>query len=74
LLGRYGKAYGFDLTAAGLAIGREMGRTRIARASVAAAPASTGYAQPAAPTRFDSVRRDTFWQRLKRIMLGVSTS
>ena len=38
LLGRFGRAYGFDLTAAGLAIGRQMGRTRMARASVAAAP------------------------------------
>lgn len=33
-----GKAYGFDLSARGLAFGRACGRTRIARASVAAIP------------------------------------
>src|SRR5262245_30594865 len=38
LLGRYGRAYGFDLTFVGLQIGREAGRTRLARASVTAAP------------------------------------
>jgi len=38
LLARYGRAYGFDLTASGLALGREAGRTRLARASVAAIP------------------------------------
>ncbi len=38
LLGRYGHAYGFDLTAVGLAIGRESGRTRLARATVTAVP------------------------------------
>jgi len=38
MLGRYGRAFGFDLTAVGLAIGQKSGRTRIARASVAAAP------------------------------------
>jgi len=38
LLGRFGTAYGFDLSAVGLHIARESGRTRIARASVAAAP------------------------------------
>ena len=30
LLGRFGRAYGFDLTDAGLEIGREAGRTRLA--------------------------------------------
>lgn len=38
LLGRFGRAYGFDLTASGLALGRSAGRTRLARASVAAVP------------------------------------
>jgi SAM-dependent methyltransferase len=38
LLGRFGRAYGFDLTAVGLKIGREAGRTRLARATVAAVP------------------------------------
>jgi SAM-dependent methyltransferase len=38
LLGRYGPAYGFDLSAVGLRIGREAGRTRLARASVDAVP------------------------------------
>jgi ubiquinone/menaquinone biosynthesis C-methylase UbiE len=38
LLGRFGRAFGFDLTAIGLKIGREAGRTRLARASVTAVP------------------------------------
>lgn len=38
LLGQYGRAYGFDLSAVGLRIGREAGRTRLARASVVSAP------------------------------------
>jgi SAM-dependent methyltransferase len=38
LLGRYGRAFGFDLSALGLQLGREAGRTRLARASVAAVP------------------------------------
>lgn len=38
LLGRHGVASGFDLSATGLSIGRELGRTRLARGSVAAAP------------------------------------
>jgi SAM-dependent methyltransferase len=38
LLDRFGRAYGFDLTEVGLRIGRESGRTRLARASVTAAP------------------------------------
>jgi SAM-dependent methyltransferase len=38
LLGRFGRAYGFDVTASGLAFGRRAGRTRLARASVAAIP------------------------------------
>ena len=37
-LGGFGRAYGFDLSAAGLRIGREAGRRRLARASVAAIP------------------------------------
>ena len=38
MLGRYGRAFGFDLTAAGLRIGQKAGRTRLARATVAAVP------------------------------------
>lgn len=38
LLSRFGRAYGFDLTEVGLLIGREAGRTRLARASVTAVP------------------------------------
>jgi SAM-dependent methyltransferase len=42
LLGRYGRAYGFDLTASGLAFGKEAGRTRLARASIGAIPFASG--------------------------------
>jgi len=42
LLGTFGRAFGFDLTDIGLRIGREAGRTRLARASVTAAPFPTG--------------------------------
>ena len=42
LLGTFGRAYGFDLTEIGLRIGREAGRTRLARASVTAVPFPTG--------------------------------
>ena len=38
LLGRFGRAYGFDLTAAGLTLGRDAGRSRLARATVTAVP------------------------------------
>ena len=38
LLAHYGRAFGFDLTATGLQIGRQLGRTRLARATVAAVP------------------------------------
>jgi len=38
LLEQFGHAYGFDLTAIGLEIGRESGRSRLARASVTAVP------------------------------------
>ena len=37
-LREYGSAYGFDLTWNGLVLGRAMGRTRLARASIAAIP------------------------------------
>ena len=37
-LQHYGEAYGFDLTWNGLALGHQMGRTRLARASIAAIP------------------------------------
>ena len=42
LLGGFGNAFGFDLSEVGLRIGREAGRTGLARASVAAAPFPTG--------------------------------
>jgi SAM-dependent methyltransferase len=42
LLGRFGRAYGFDVSEAGLRIGRESGRTRLVRATVAAAPFPSG--------------------------------
>ena len=42
LLGTFGSAFGFDLTEAGLRIGRDAGRTRLARASVTAAPFASG--------------------------------
>jgi SAM-dependent methyltransferase len=38
LLGRYGRAFGFDLTTSGLTFGRHAGRTRLARASIDAIP------------------------------------
>jgi len=38
LLARFGPAYGFDLTEAGLQLGRAAGRTRLARATVTAVP------------------------------------
>ncbi len=38
LLARFGPAFGFDLSEAGLQLGREAGRTRLARASVSAVP------------------------------------
>jgi SAM-dependent methyltransferase len=41
LLDRFGRAYGFDLTEIGLRIGHEAGRTRLARATVTAAPFPT---------------------------------
>ena len=40
-LGTYGRAFGFDLTWNGLSLGREMGRTRLARASIADIPVAT---------------------------------
>jgi SAM-dependent methyltransferase len=41
LLATFGRAYGFDLTETGLRIGREAGRTRLARATVTAVPFPT---------------------------------
>ncbi|MQA29542.1 MAG: methyltransferase domain-containing protein [Luteitalea sp.] len=38
LLSTFGRAYGFDLAAVGLELGRAAGRTRVARATVAAIP------------------------------------
>ena len=42
LLAGFGRAFGFDLTEAGLQLAREAGRTRLARASVTAAPFPSG--------------------------------
>jgi SAM-dependent methyltransferase len=42
LLGRFGRAYGFDINSAGLRIGQKSGRTRLARASTAAIPFPSG--------------------------------
>jgi ubiquinone/menaquinone biosynthesis C-methylase UbiE len=42
LLDTVGRAYGFDLADVGLHIGRELGRTRLARATVTAAPFPSG--------------------------------
>jgi SAM-dependent methyltransferase len=42
VLGAVGRAYGFDLSAVGLRIGRESGRRNLARASVTAAPFPDG--------------------------------
>jgi ubiquinone/menaquinone biosynthesis C-methylase UbiE len=41
LLDTFGRAYGFDLTDVGLRIGRDAGRTRLARATVTAVPFPT---------------------------------
>jgi ubiquinone/menaquinone biosynthesis C-methylase UbiE len=41
LLGAFGRAYGFDLSDVGLRIGRQAGRTRLARATVTAVPFPT---------------------------------
>lgn len=43
-LKRLGSAYGFDLTWNGLVLGRQMGRTRLARASIGAIPFPSGVA------------------------------
>ena len=42
LLNRFGRSYGFDLSAVGLRLGCEAGRVRMARASVTAAPFPSG--------------------------------
>jgi SAM-dependent methyltransferase len=42
LLGRFGRAYGFDLSEVGPRIAREAGRASIVRATVTAAPFATG--------------------------------
>jgi len=38
LLGKFGRTYGFDLTAVGLRLGQQAGRTRLVQASVTAIP------------------------------------
>src|SRR5947207_15269144 len=42
LLGQFGRAFGFDLAALGLKIGREAGRAGLARATVSAVPFPRG--------------------------------
>ena len=58
LLSRYGRAFGFDLSSTGLRLGREAGRTRLARASVTAAPFPSAIIRPR-----DVVRRALFARR-----------
>src|ERR1051326_5441889 len=41
-LRRFGRAYGFDLSATGLRLAREAGRSGLVRASVTAAPFASG--------------------------------
>jgi len=43
LLNRYGCAFGFDLSATGLSLGRNAGRGRLTRASVTAVPFPSGF-------------------------------
>jgi putative secretion ATPase (PEP-CTERM system associated) len=47
---------------------------RLLRNRAAANAAAAETARPPAVTRFDAAPRETFWQWLRRIMLGVSTS
>src|SRR5436309_13316885 len=42
LLQRFGRAFGFDLSETGVRLGRDAGRTRLARATVTAAPFPSG--------------------------------
>ena len=42
ILGRFGRAFGFDLSPVGLEIARDAGRARLARATVTAAPFRSG--------------------------------
>lgn len=42
MLSRYGRSFGFDISSTGLRLGREAGRTRLARAAVTAAPFPDG--------------------------------
>ena len=42
LLQRFGRGFGFDLSETGVRLGREAGRTRLARATVTAAPFPSG--------------------------------
>ena len=48
---RYGRSYGFDVTWNGLTLGRQMGRTRLAHASICAIPLANEFADVA--TSFD---------------------
>jgi SAM-dependent methyltransferase len=79
----YGRVYGFDLTWNGLALGRSMGRRKLARASIAAIPFPDACADVA--TSFDvfqclpdPVERDAIremWRVLKpggRLLLNVA--
>ncbi|HXG90043.1 MAG TPA: class I SAM-dependent methyltransferase [Vicinamibacterales bacterium] len=72
-LANYGDAYGFDLTWNGLALGHQMGRRRLARASIAAIPFATGSVDVATsfdvfqclpdPIELDAIRE--LWRVLK---------
>jgi SAM-dependent methyltransferase len=72
-LREYGDAYGFDLTWNGLSLGKRMGRTRIAQASIGAIPFRSAIADLAtsfdvfqclpAPVEHDAIR--AMWRILK---------
>lgn len=82
-LGRFGNVYGFDLTWNGLVFGRQMGRTRLARASIGAIPFRDGCADVATsfdvfqclpdPVEHDAIRE--MWRILKpggHLLLNVA--
>jgi ubiquinone/menaquinone biosynthesis C-methylase UbiE len=82
-LAGFGRTFGFDLTPNGLTLGRAMGRTRLARASIAAIPFPDASADLATsfdvfqclptPVEHDAIRE--MWRILKpggRILLNVS--
>jgi ubiquinone/menaquinone biosynthesis C-methylase UbiE len=82
-LQRYGPTYGIDLTWNGLVLGRRMGRTRLARASIAAVPFRDAFADVATsfdvfqclPDQIESAAIGEMWRVLKpggHLLLNVS--